>query len=126
MQAVFGFGQGFASILPELQTAIASLGGEPTSNLQITLQKDTRLGSRTFPAGTAVNTGLKVERGANFPLGFVPDSQTGTIGITCAACHAVLSNEGERLLGVPNGELNIPLLIALSPNTAAALLPVKL
>lgn len=120
LQAVFGFGQGFASILPELQTAIASLGGEPTSNLQINLQKDITLGSRTFPAGTAVNTGLKVERGANFPLGFVPDSQTGTIGITCAACHAVLSNEGERLLGVPNGELNIPLLIALSPNTSAA------
>ncbi|MEO1376951.1 MAG: di-heme oxidoredictase family protein [Cyanobacteria bacterium J06635_10] len=119
LQAVFGFGQGFASILPELQTAIANLGGEPTNNLQITLQKDITLGSRTFPSGTVVNTGLKMERGGTFPLGFVPDSQTGAIGVTCAACHAILSNEGERLLGVPNGELNISLLIALSPNTAA-------
>ena len=68
MQAVFGLGQGFASILPELQTAIASLGGEPTNNLQVTLQKDITLGSQTFPAGSLVNTGLKVERGGTFPL----------------------------------------------------------
>ncbi|MGD1909461.1 MAG: hypothetical protein ACFB2X_00930 [Rivularia sp. (in: cyanobacteria)] len=91
LQAVFGFGQGFASILPQLQTAIANLGGEPTNNLQIILQKDITLGSQIFPSGTLVNTGLKVERGGTFPLGFVPDSQTGAIGITCAACHAILS-----------------------------------
>jgi len=125
LQAVFGFGQGIASILPELQTAIASLGGEPTNNLQVTLQKDITLGSQTLSAGSLVNTGLKVERGGTFPLGFVPDSQTGAIGITCAACHTILSNEGEQLLGVPNGELNIPLIIALSPNTAAAFARLK-
>ncbi|MDJ0732875.1 MAG: di-heme oxidoredictase family protein [Nostocaceae cyanobacterium] len=118
LQAVFGFAQGFEIISDELEVAIRNLGGEPTNNLQITLQKDITLGSRTFRTGTVINTGLKVERGGTL-LGFVPDSQTGAIGVTCAACHATLSNEGERLLGVPNGELAIPLLIALSPNTAA-------
>ena len=119
LQAVFGFGQGFATIIPEIQAAIVNLGGEPTNNLQITLQKNITLGSRTFPVGTVLNTGLKVERGGNFPLGFLPNSPVGTIGISCAACHVSLSDKGEQLLGVPNSELAIPLLTALSPNTAA-------
>lgn len=119
LQGVFGFAQGFASIVPEITTAIAQLGGQPTTNLQITLQNNIVLGSRTFPAGTVLNTGLKVEKGGTFPLGFVSDQKTRTIGITCAACHATVSNEGKRLAGIPNGELAISLLIALSPNTSA-------
>jgi hypothetical protein len=39
--------------------------------------------------------------------------------VTCALCHVELSNTGERLKGVPNGDLAIPLLIALAPNSAA-------
>ncbi|BAZ08721.1 hypothetical protein NIES4071_05260 [Calothrix sp. NIES-4071] len=120
LQGVFGFTQGFGTIVPEIRTAIAQLGGQPTKNLKITLQKDISLGSRTFPAGTVLNTGLKMEKGGIFPLGFVVDEKASTIGITCAACHATISNEGKRLAGVPNGELAIPLLIALAPNTAAA------
>jgi len=119
LQGVFGFAQGFATIVPEIRTAIAQLGGQPTTNLKITLQKDIVLGSRTFPVGTVLNTGLKVEKGGTFPLGFLPDEKTGTIGLACAACHATVSNEGKRLAGIPNGELAIPLLVALSPNTAA-------
>ncbi|WP_246275508.1 di-heme oxidoredictase family protein [Brasilonema bromeliae] len=69
---------------------------------------------RTFPKGTVVNTGLKVEKGRNFPIGF-----TSKVDVTCALCHATLSDKSERLAGVPNGELAIPLLVALSPNTAA-------
>jgi Di-haem oxidoreductase, putative peroxidase len=120
LQGVFGFAQGFATIVPEVRTAIAQLGGQPTTNLKITLQKNIILGSRTFPMGTVLNTGLKVEKGGTFPLGFVPDQKTGTIGISCAACHASVSNEGKRLAGVPNGELAIPLLVALAPNSSAA------
>jgi hypothetical protein len=119
LQEVFGFAQGFDTIVPEIRTAIAQLGGQPTKNLQITLENDIVLGSRTFPAGTVLNTGLKVEKGGTFPLGFVPDEKTGTIGVSCAVCHETVSNEGKRLAGIPNGELAISLLIALSPNTAA-------
>ncbi len=119
LQSVFGFAQGFSTILPEIRTAIGQLGGEPTNNLQITLEKDITLGSRTFPAGTLINTGLKVDKGGTFPLGFLADNTNNTIGISCAACHLTLSPEGEHLAGVPNSELAIPLLTALSPNTAA-------
>lgn len=114
LQRVFGFQQGIARILPEITTAITNLQGQPTTNLQITLLNDLTLGSRTFPKGTVVNTGLKVEKGGNFLQGFTPK-----IDITCALCHATLSDKGERLAGVPNGELAIPLLVALAPNTSA-------
>ncbi|NMG10312.1 di-heme oxidoredictase family protein [Brasilonema sp. UFV-L1] len=114
LQSVFGFQQGISRILPEITTAIANLQGQATTNLQITLSNDLTLGSRTFPKGTVINTGLKVERGGNFLLGFTPK-----IDVTCALCHATLSDKGERLAGIPNGELAIPLLIALSPNTSA-------
>ncbi|MEH1839036.1 MAG: di-heme oxidoredictase family protein [Nostoc sp.] len=116
LQGVFGFGLGIATLLPEFQTALVKLQGRSTTNLQITLQKDITLGSRTFPKGTVVNTGLKIEKGAIFPIGL---GITSNIDISCALCHVSLSNKGERLLGVPNGEIATPLLIALSPNTAA-------
>ncbi|MEH2074716.1 MAG: di-heme oxidoredictase family protein [Nostoc sp.] len=116
LQGVFGFGLGIATLFPELQTAIVKLQGQPTTNLQITFQKDIALGSRTFPKGTVINTGLKIEKGATFPIGL---GITSKIDISCAVCHVSLSNKGERLLGVPNGEIATPLLIALSPNTAA-------
>ncbi|WP_017746601.1 di-heme oxidoredictase family protein [Scytonema hofmannii] len=114
LQGVFGFAQGLASILPEINVAITNLHGQPTTNLQITLQKDIVLGSRTFPAGTVINTGLQVEKGGTVPLGLTPNGN-----VTCAVCHVTLNNKGERLTGVPNGVLGIPLLIALSPNTTA-------
>ena len=116
LQGVFGFGLGIATVLPEFQTAIVKLQGRPTTNLQIILEKDIALGSRTFPKGSVVNTGFKVEKGGTFPIGL---GITSKIDISCAVCHVSLSNKGERLLGVPNSELATPLLIALSPNTAA-------
>lgn len=116
LQGVFGFGLGIAKILPELQTAIVKLQGQPTTNLKIVLQKNIALGSRTFPKGTVINTGLKMEKGGTFPIGL---GITPKIDVSCAACHVSLSNNGERLLGVPNGEIATPLLVALSPNTAA-------
>jgi len=68
---VFGLGTGLASIQPELDTAISQLHGQPTSNLRITLQKDLKLGSRTFPKGSEIDTGFDMERGANLPLGLI-------------------------------------------------------
>ncbi|MBD2775153.1 di-heme oxidoredictase family protein [Iningainema tapete] len=123
LQAVFGFSSGINTILPELQTAIQQLGGQPTTNLQITLQKDISLGSQIFSKGTVINTGLKMEKGGSFPIGLVP-TKNG-IGVSCALCHATLSNEGKRLAGVPNGELALPLLVALSPNTTAGFARLK-
>ncbi|MEH2294684.1 hypothetical protein [Nostoc sp.] len=116
LQGVFGFGLGIAKIFPELQTAIVKLQGQPTTNLQIILEKDIALGSRTFPKGTVVNTGLKMEKGGTLPIGL---GITSKIDISCAVCHVSLSNKGERLLGVPNGEIATPLLVALAPNSSA-------
>ncbi|WP_180974925.1 hypothetical protein [Fischerella thermalis] len=60
---MFGCGRSLIRILPELTTAITQLRGQATDNLQITLQKDITLGSWTFPKGTVINTGFKVEIG---------------------------------------------------------------
>jgi hypothetical protein len=114
LQRVFGFGLGITRIAPEVTKAILDLRGQPTSNLTITLQKDIRLGSRTFPRGMVIPTGLDVQRRSILPVGL---KLTGNI--TCAVCHAVVSPTGQLLKGVPNSDLAIPLLIALAPNSAA-------
>ena len=114
LQGVFGFGQGLNLIFPEIQTAIQSLQGQPTSNLVIQLQKDVTLGSRTFPAGTLIPTGLDVPANSPFPLGLLP-----TGNITCALCHTAVLPSGAVIKGSPNNDLATPILIALSPNTAA-------
>ncbi|MEH2028061.1 di-heme oxidoredictase family protein [Nostoc sp.] len=113
LQGVFGFAQGFTKISNELGVAIASLQGQPTTNLKITLQKDLTIGSRTFLKGTVINTGLKILKGQSVALG-----NTAGGDLTCALCHATLSN-GKVISGVPNGELAIALFIALAPNSAA-------
>ncbi|AVH63074.1 MULTISPECIES: di-heme oxidoredictase family protein [Nostoc cyanobionts] len=113
-QEVFGFGLGLSKISNELGVAIASLQGQPTANLKITLQNNLTIGSQTFLKGTVINTGLKIPKGQSVPLGFTP-----RYDITCALCHATLSNESKVIPGVSNGELAIPLLIALAPNTSA-------
>jgi hypothetical protein len=114
LQRVFGFGQGITKVVPELTVSILKLGGQPTSNLKITLQKDLTLGSQTFPRGTTVSTGLDVPRGGVLPIGL---KLTGDV--TCAVCHVALSPKGDQLKGFPNGDLGVPLLIALAPNSAA-------
>jgi hypothetical protein len=55
-----------------------------------------------------------VEKGAILPIGL---KLTGDL--SCAICHAVVSPTGQRLKGVPNGDLAIPFFIALAPNSAA-------
>ncbi|MEH2193925.1 MAG: hypothetical protein V7K98_14995 [Nostoc sp.] len=123
LQGVFGFGYGIAKILPELQTAIVKLQGQPTTNLQLILEKDIALGSRTFPQGSVINTGLKVEKGGTFPvgLGITVNTTTNTtqIDLRCAACHISLSKKGERLMGVPNNEIATAFLVTLASNSSA-------
>jgi mono/diheme cytochrome c family protein len=94
-----------------LLQSLRKLGGQPTTNLQVTLQKDLKLGSRTFTSGTVINTGIDVEKGGKSLFGFEN-------GLSCAACHVTLS-AGERLVGVPNSDLNIAFLIALATNSAS-------
>lgn len=121
LQGVFGLGQGSAIILDEITTAIVNLQGQPTNNLQITLQKDVPLGSRILRKGTVINTGLKLEKGSTVPIGSAANGQS-----TCAFCHAGLSKEGKRLAGVANGEIDFPLFLSLAPNSSAAFSRTKL
>ncbi|GAB1543358.1 hypothetical protein NUACC21_60320 [Scytonema sp. NUACC21] len=114
LQGIFGLGQGTNLLADEFAVAISNLQGRPTKNLQITLLKDITLGSRTFARGTVINTGLKVEKGSTTTLGSAPNGN-----ITCALCHAGLSKEGKRLLGVANSEIAFPFFLALAPNSAA-------
>ncbi|MEH1902739.1 MAG: hypothetical protein V7L04_15310 [Nostoc sp.] len=114
LQGVFGLGQGFNVVSNEIGAAIANLHGRSTTNLKITLQKNLTIGSRTFPKGTVIPTGLKIQKGQSVALGTTPNGGN----ITCALCHTSLSSDGKTLSGVPNGELAIPLFIALAPNTA--------
>ena len=114
LQGVFGFGTGLAIIQPELTQAIRDLHGLPTSNLRLTLQNDLTLGSHTYPKGSVISTGLNVKALGTFPIGLM-----ATGDLTCAICHVELSKLGSSLKGAPNGDLNVRLLVALSPNTAA-------
>ncbi|NJR53157.1 MAG: hypothetical protein HC780_29990 [Leptolyngbyaceae cyanobacterium CSU_1_3] len=114
LQRVFGFGRGVTQVLPELTVSILKLGGQPTSNLKITLQKNITIGSQTFPKGTTVSTGLDIPRGGFLPIGLKLNGD-----VTCALCHVALSPKGEQLKGVPNGDLGTSVLIALAPNSAA-------
>jgi hypothetical protein len=115
LQRVFGFGLGFSQILPDVAQAIAAQNGQPTSNLLITLSRDIRIGSQVFPKGSQFPTGFDLAKGGRLPIGLnLPGD------ITCAVCHVAISPQGEVLKGMPNGDLAIPLLVALAPNSAAA------
>jgi hypothetical protein len=115
LQRVFGFGLGFAQILPDVAQAIAAQGGQPTSNLLITLSRDIKIGSQVFPKGSRFPTGFDLAKGGRLPIGLTLPGDN----ITCAVCHVAISLQGEALKGVPNGDLAIPLLVALAPNSAA-------
>lgn len=89
----------------------------PESNLKVRPGRDLRLGSRVFPAGSEVSTGLDIAAGETAPIGL----QTGAI--SCAACHAAVDPmNGGVLTGAPNSDLNIGLFLALSSNTTSSFL----
>jgi len=105
-----------------LTKAILALGGKPTTNLQITLDQDMKVGDRTFQAGSVLNTGLDVPKGSLFPLGIRSflDKGKARVGVTCALCHAAVSAETGRVLeGAPNIDVDTGLLLAFATNSAA-------
>ncbi len=88
-----------------------------TTNLQVTLSRDLILGTQTMPAGTVIDVGADVAAGALLPVGFAG----GTF--SCALCHSSVDlASGQEIVGAPNLDLNIRLIIALSPNSAASFL----
>ena len=102
--------------------AIAALGGKPTTNLQIPIEKDVTIGGHTFKAGTLLDTGLDIAKGSLVPLGIEMRKQGAKLraGITCAACHATVDpSTGKILEGAPNVDLDTGLLQAFASNSAA-------
>jgi cytochrome c5 len=106
----------------QLAKSILALKGQPTSNLQVTLDEDVKLGDRTFPAGTVINTGLDVAKGSLVPLGLVNHLDHGKlrVGITCALCHATVNEQTGRIIeGATNTDVNLGMLLAMASNSAA-------
>jgi Di-haem oxidoreductase, putative peroxidase len=102
--------------------AIAALGGQPTTDLQVRLDNDVTIGGRTFKAGEPISTGLDVPAGALIPLG-MQTFKSGAklrVGLTCALCHASIDPATGRILeGAPNADLDSGLLQAFGTNSAA-------
>lgn len=126
LQRVFGFRNGVFSLLPEYVLAVLRQGFRPTDDLTIYPLRTIRLGDRTLRPGIPVSTGLDLKRhGWRFrTLGdivqnFLPIGLKLSGDITCAVCHATVDRRGSVIDGVPNGNLNVPLFIALAPNGAS-------
>jgi hypothetical protein len=87
------------------------------TNLKIRPDRDLRLGSSVFPAGSEVSTGMDMAAGETAPVGL----QSG--GVSCAACHASVDPaSGQMVVGKANSDLNIGLFLALSQNTTSSFL----
>ncbi len=108
--------------LGSIAKAVLALHGQPTTNLQVPLDQDVTVGNRTFKAGSVINTGLDVPKGSVFPLGIIThiDKAKPQVGISCALCHATVSQETGRVLeGAINTDINLGPLIAMASNSAA-------
>jgi hypothetical protein len=108
--------------LGKLLQSILALKGQPTSDLQVTLDETVKLGDRTFPAGTVISTGLDVPKGSLFPVGLVNHFDHGKlrVGITCALCHATVNEQTGRIIeGATNTDVNLGMLLAMATNSAA-------
>jgi hypothetical protein len=106
----------------KLASAVMALGGEPTTNLQVRLDRDVTIGGQTFRRGTWISTGLDVPAGGRVPLGMRMFFRQGRlrVGMTCAACHATVDPAtGAIIEGAPNADLNAGLLLAFATNSAA-------
>lgn len=102
--------------------AIQALGGKGTNNLRVELAEDVTVGGREFRRGELIDTGLDVPSGWTTILGMqikLEDDRL-RVGITCALCHAAVDPETGRIIeGAPNNNLNVGLVMALAPNSAA-------
>jgi hypothetical protein len=102
--------------------AVTKLGGQGTTNLQVAMARDMRVGDRTYRTGELVPTGLDVPKGGAFIIGIKTFSDRGHLrmGITCALCHAAVDpGTGKVVEGAPNTDLNAGLLVALAKNSSA-------
>lgn len=101
--------------------ALVKLGGKGTSNLQVKAAESFKVGKVTIKKGDLIDTGLDVAKGSYFPIGmkFVYDQGRTNVGISCAACHASVNEQGVVMAGVPNSDLNIGLILAMASNTSA-------
>ena len=106
----------------EVALAVARLGGAGTTNLQVAMARDVRVGDRVYRKGELVPTGLDVPKGGAFIIGIKTFSDRGHLrmGITCALCHAAVDpGTGKVVEGAPNTDLNAGLLMALAKNSSA-------
>ena len=106
----------------DVASAIFALAGRGTTNLEVKLARDIKIGERLWRAGETVKTGLDVPKGATVPLGIrlFYDRGTVRIGVTCALCHATVDKVSGRVVeGAPNTDLEAGLLLALAANPAA-------
>jgi hypothetical protein len=105
-----------------LTRAVLALGGKHTTNLQVTMDRDLKVGERTFKKGDVLNTGLDVPANSLVPLGIIAHINDGKVrvGITCAACHASVDKDTGRIFeGAPNNDLDTGLILSLASNSAA-------
>ena len=87
------------------------------TNFKVRPDRDLRLGSTIFPAGSEVSTGMDIAEGETAPVGL----QSG--GVSCAGCHASVDPaSGRTVTGRANSDLNIGLFLALSTNTTSSFL----
>lgn len=106
----------------DVGSAIFALAGRGTTNLEVKLARDVKVGDRLWRAGETVRTGLDVPTGAAVPLGIrlFYDRGAVRIGVTCALCHATVDKTSGRVVeGAPNTDLEAGLLLALAANPAA-------
>lgn len=111
-----------ALTFPTLAKAIVQLKGQGTTNLQVELAKEVKIGKQTFKKGEKVDTGLDVAKGAFTPLGMPISFSAGRVkvGISCAACHATVDRDTKMVVeGAPNTDINAGLLLALATNSTA-------
>jgi hypothetical protein len=105
-----------------LARSLLALRGAGTTNLQVELSEDVTIGGQTFARGTTIDTGLDVAAGSFLPLGVVVHVSRFDVrvGITCALCHSTVDPETKQVIhGAANSDLQLGLLLALAPNTAA-------
>ncbi|WP_251551432.1 electron transport protein [Neobacillus muris] len=102
--------------------AIASLKGKGTSNLQVELANDIKIGNKSYKKGEKIDTGIDVVKGTYVPMGMPVSVSDGRVrvGISCAACHATVDPISKKVVeGAPNNDFNLGLLLALATNSSA-------
>lgn len=110
-----------AFTLSNITKAIIQLHGEGTSSLKVEAAQSFQAGGVSIKKGDLIDTGLDVAKGTYVPLGvkFVVDEGRMKAGVSCAACHASVDGKGNVLPGIPNTDLNIGLILAMSSNSAS-------